>query len=1265
MANFFTRLIAQVNPFDKGATFKNPTPQPQKSQPKLNVNQIKQFVQQHVAQSMAHDLSSIPNLRLQGLEQLYNAVHGGQSRPITLGSLSHHVPVLSQAETYAEQQAQHSKRSTATAAKQLSTGVVKTAARYAPYVAPVEAPIIGLGDEAGLVARLGAKAANTFVPSAVTSAALAPLAGERNPKQIAKSALEAGLFNAGTSDVGLLAGVAKNAIKSNGILANQSGHLGLFNGLKKPEAAPTVDISKSIKNVSARTLKVGPDAVGPYDPAAVEKYRAQIKGGEPISPIVIKKKGGTNFIVDGKHRVAAMLQAGIRDIPTIDKGAYDRAVKDASGRFNPLADQSGHIQIPGRAPKSQFSVTLKKAPNVSPEVKSALSELTYKSKPQAEMIAAAEKTVKANLAAATEKTMRDLAQTPGRLTDAQFIQASKVAEAHAAKGNTAIEEDIYRKLQPHGTRTAQSLAARNVLSQLSPQGMKYKAQTVLESAGVKFEGTLRDRVNAAVAAVSGSVKDSPERGVAIQKLTSLVNDNIPRSRTQAATDIWRTGLLTGPETLAKVATSYGINTPAELLSQLPSAAVDKITSLFTGKRALKLTPKGIGSGFIEGAKAAGTHLKSGVDLPNTGGFTHEIGQATHQTPYEKAVFRAHGSLFKPAYSIGYQNSLASQAGAEASNQGLRGAERANFIKSFIANPSSQAAGTAVKDAEFISNMQKTTLGKGASGIAQLKAGPIPVGKILAPFTRIPSAIGTKGLIDYTPLGLGKGVSTLIKGIKSGKFDQRLFSQEIGRAATGTGIAALGTALMSSDRMTLKAPSDPKEKALWAAEGKTPNSIKIGNKWVSLNTFGAAGITLGLGGAFQDALKDTKDPVSAITQATLAAGGLLADQPYFKGIAGFGNALSDPTRYANSFFNSTVGSVVPAAAQQVARGFDKTYRAYPASIADKFKSEIPGLRDSLPAQQDIYGQKLPGSNPSGTVAGGLLGTINPFYPNATRNQGDPVTQELQRLYSVLGSSDAPSFAPPTKIGGKKATPNVLNPFEQVSGPIMRQGITNLLNNPDYRALSDQQKSDAVNRVISAARGVSPTGLNHKLTAAEQIATNSPDQLGKSLFSKTSSSGKTTISLTSSTSSTDPRTAYQAALKTYQQKKTAGQLTPIQDYKAQQSLAKQSITSQYPADVVSFYGLSNTQKQAFFKADPTIAKSLYDQAKQLDAALGGSGTKLKLGGKPKKAKVVKQPKVYMPKLGKISRPKLKLPKVKAKKVKVAAYKRPTGKKLTISA
>jgi hypothetical protein len=87
--------------------------------------------------------------------------------------------------------------------------------------------------------------------------------------------------------------------------------------------------------------------------------------------------------------------------------------------------------------------------------------------------------------------------------------------------------------------------------------------------------------------------------------------------------------------------------------------------------------------------------------------------------------------------------------------------------------------------------------------------------------------------------------------------------------------------------------------------------------------------------------------------------------------------------------------------------------------------------------------------------------------------------------------------------------------------------------------------------------------------------------------------------------DPKNKYKLAVANYENDSLNGKYNDVQKQTKEKSLAKLKVTSDYSKEVVDFYNLSNAGKSDFFKRDSAKAKSLYGQAKELEAKLSGAG------------------------------------------------------------
>lgn len=507
-----------------------------------------------------------------------------------------------------------------------------------------------------------------------------------------------------------------------------------------------------------------------------------------------------------------------------------------------------------------------------------------------------------------------------------------------------------------------------------------------------------------------------------------VQSEIKSSLGEKAFALWRTGLLTGPQTLTKIVVSHLVQGGKIIADKLPTAAVDKFVSLFTGERSTSATLRGTVEGWKLGVGDAVSYLRDGIDksdpgntleLRNSTTFNSKILQA-----YTDFVGRAHGSLYKPFSGAAFTNSLFDQAITGAKNAGLSGDAAESFIQDFVKNPAADALKTAKNDADQATFQQETALGKVASAIQQ-KGGIL--GKVIVPFTKIPSAIATD-LVNYSPIG---AIKTIFDGIKASTkeggwdlADQRAFSQGLGRSITGSAAIIPGIMLYNKGIMTLGYPSDPTEQKLWAAEGKQPNSVLVGGQWRSLGSLGPIGSVLSIGGHIADSTAQGNDLATAITDGFVGGAQSIEEQSYLRGVSGAVNAVNDPGRYATNFAKQTAGSIVPTGIATVAGATDSLSRQTNSPL-DTIKSRVPGFRQTLAPKVDAFG------NPIKAPETGFEKILDPFQ-SSTATPSTQLTTALRDLQNQ-GHGIIPSAA----------TKNTT--FDKVKTPLPPQLLTELTTN----------------------------------------------------------------------------------------------------------------------------------------------------------------------------------------------------------------------------
>lgn len=770
------------------------------------------------------------------------------------------------------------------------------------------------------------------------------------------------------------------------------------------------------------------------------------------------------------------------------------------GNRPPVSRETGPIPNGGNEPERRF-ITRTKA--IAPEAEPLL-EGKYQKRATQPLIDEADALIAKDpngaMKLAIEGTDDKAVVTASRLIDNLTGQA-KIATDEATK--TALYEraaEVANAAAKNLTEHGRAVQAASVLGRLTPEGMVRWAAGVIdkynEQAGTrslrnflggakKIPSLTGEQAKSIVEQMTaiGKMTNADEKAQAFQKLQKEIKAIVPSSLFDKIITLWKAGLLTGIKTSGMNIASNVTHGVTEAVKDVPAAIVDRIASMFTGKRTLALTAEGTGSGVKEGIEKGWRFFKTGYDDRDVlGGLdfkqvnfgTGKVAKALQA--YEEKIFQTLGAEDQPFYYGAKARSLYSQAIAMAKNEGLKGAEQAARVNELVKNPTDQMLKYAVMDAQVATFQNKTVLGKAAKAFQN-----VPVaGQILLPFSKTPSAVATQ-LINYSPVGIAK---TIIENIGKGQFDQRLFSQGIGRGLTGTGVLAIGMALAKSGLITGSYPTSEKEQKQWQMEGKQANSIKIGNTWRGIGVLGPLGMVLTVGSALQNGIDKTGSFIGGLGQAAAAGGNALTQQTFLYGINQAINALNDPSRYGANFINNTVGSIIPTIIADVARATDTNERRV-GSVSQRLVSRIPGLREMLQPQVDTFGKKV-------ETPDFLTVMADPTRPAfATQALNDPVVKELRRL-SDAGYPSTPAMLG-TKTGYETLSGQQNTDLWVKAGTAAKKAIQDIMKDTVYNELDDEQKSKLISKVVdnaetqeraraivSATKGLKGKALQEKLS-----------------------------------------------------------------------------------------------------------------------------------------------------------------------------------------
>lgn len=698
-----------------------------------------------------------------------------------------------------------------------------------------------------------------------------------------------------------------------------------------------------------------------------------------------------------------------------------------------------------------------------------------------------------NLAIAAKNLIKDDINTAEKLAmtgtdDKAVATASELLKHYSDLADKttegAVKNALYDKaaqvantIAPKLTEQGRAIQAASILGRLTPEGqVKFAASQISKfNEGAKLGQKIPELTGEQANKIIGDMKainampEGTEKAMKFQELQNYINDLIPTPLFKKIIAVWKAGLLTGLKTTGVNIFANLSHAVTETAKDIPAAMVDKIVSLFTGERAKTINLKGLGAGVKEGIEKGLKYFKTGFDERNIGtklDFTRinfgkgKLAQGLQK--YTDTVFHLLGAEDQPFYYRAKLMSLYEQSKVGAINKGLKGAEAQTFIDNLIQNPTEKMIKYATTDAEIAVFQNKTVLGQAAKSIQKTAGG---AGEIVVPFGRTPSAVAMQ-VLNYSPVGI---VKTVFENVGKGKFDQRLFSQGIGRGLTGTAFLALGATLYKKGLITTARPTGEKEQKLWELEGKQPNSIKIGGKWRQVQVLGPVGNMLLIGGSFQKAFNNSGSPSEAIAQGLADASQSFTQQTFLTGVSNFIDAISDPARSAKSVAGSTLASTIPTIVSDVARATDTRERRA-NEIFEKFQARIPGVRETLEPQVDVLGQER------GTVGNPLEIMADPTRPSPA--QSSPVINELRRLWDV-GQKVSPTLLG-DKAGYQGLTKEQNTELWKKAGEITNAKLTSLFSKEEYQKLDEEKKGKTVDSIIDKSKISARAGMAIELT-----------------------------------------------------------------------------------------------------------------------------------------------------------------------------------------
>lgn len=368
------------------------------------------------------------------------------------------------------------------------------------------------------------------------------------------------------------------------------------------------------------------------------------------------------------------------------------------------------------------------------------------------------------------------------------------------------------------------------------------------------------------------------------------------------------------------------------------------------------------------------------------------------------------------------------------------------------------------------NKGKTSdLALGIRNAINKASGSANLGDMLSPFVKTPANVIGLGF-DYSMGGLValKNIQTIYNDIQSGTFTDTTRKSLRSLARNGIGfVAAMLIAGMidDDDYIPEYALLDAKERELVKMKGGVFNSVKIGDKYISLDYFGPLAMPLV---SYLNARRgnDAKNKIWNYFQGSAYQALKLPVIGDIKNLLeGTGRTLTKDVetniKLAEDAAIDFVSSrSIPAIVTDIAKMTDEYERETSNNAINRLKSKLPVLRQELPAQYN-YGTGAPRETQN---------PISQLFAGARIKEevSNPIIDEFSRLQKA-NTEEKVNIAKVTK-SGKLST---LSDEKKIEAEVKfaqryAANVGELIQTYDYNNADDNQKAKAINKVRDNVR-----------------------------------------------------------------------------------------------------------------------------------------------------------------------------------------------------
>ena len=585
-----------------------------------------------------------------------------------------------------------------------------------------------------------------------------------------------------------------------------------------------------------------------------------------------------------------------------------------------------------------------------------------------------------------------------------------------------------------------------------------------------------------------------ERAAAWDAITTSIADQIPSTFREKA-NFWRyTSMLTNPTTHIRNIMGNAIQMGARKIKNGIGAAIERAVIKDQSQRTKALNVDKDLKAFARSQYDTDQNASMGSGKysdATAAGIEREIQR-------KRKIFNGEDVLSRAVQGIGDLNSRALDYEDVIFNRAAYVDSFAQALKAKGVTAAEAEAGTrsadveaarayAIEEAQRATYRNTTALSEALSKMGRYdESWKSFLVDALLPFRKTPANILTTGL-DYSPVGLAKGIKEAMFDVKSGKCTATDAVDSIASGLTGTGLLILGAYMAAEGffgaTLHVRAGDDDKEEAFEKSMGGQDYALQIGDKSYSLDWAVPAAMPLFAGAAIMESVRKGGGTFDAFADAIKNISSVVWETSMLSSLndlVSYWSYADDPGAYlVSKAASSYAGQYIPTVGSKVASVFDDTVRkSYVEEDTGQLSSDVnyflqgaakkvPGVRNQLQPSIDLWGNEV--SN--GTVPERVFQSfISPGFLKTQDNS--PAAQEVRRLAKATGESAVyPAAAEKSfMVNGetKYLTGEEYTKYAKTMGSTRKTLVEDALNLPAYKSMSDSEKADYVQNVYKYAR-----------------------------------------------------------------------------------------------------------------------------------------------------------------------------------------------------